>query len=47
VLSGTGDAIRVGELHLTANWTAVAEFDGTFGSGSQAYGGTGTLKYSW
>jgi uncharacterized protein with beta-barrel porin domain len=35
------------ELHLTANWTAMAKFDGAFGSGSQTYGGTGTLKYSW
>jgi autotransporter-associated beta strand protein len=35
------------ELHLTANWTAIARFDGEFGSGSQTYGGTGTLRYSW
>jgi uncharacterized protein with beta-barrel porin domain len=35
------------ELHLTANWTAMAKFDGAFGAGSQTYGGTGTLKYSW
>ena len=35
------------ELHLTANWTAMAKFDGAFGSGSQTYAGTGTLKYSW
>ncbi len=35
------------ELHLTANWTAMAKFDGEFGSGSQTYAGTGTLKYSW
>ena len=35
------------ELHLTANWTAIAKFDGEFASGAQTYGGTGTLKYSW
>ena len=35
------------ELHISSNWTAIAKFDGDFGSGSQTYGGTGTLKYSW
>ncbi|MGB7255313.1 MAG: autotransporter outer membrane beta-barrel domain-containing protein [Xanthobacteraceae bacterium] len=35
------------ELHLSANWTAMAKFDGEFGAGSQTYAGTGTLKYSW
>ncbi|MGC1778474.1 MAG: autotransporter domain-containing protein [Xanthobacteraceae bacterium] len=35
------------ELHLTANWTAMAKFDGAFGSGSQTYAGTGTLRYTW
>jgi hypothetical protein len=35
------------ELHLTANWTAAAKFDGEFASTSQTYSGTGTLKYSW
>ena len=35
------------ELHLNANWTAIAKFDGEFASGAQTYGGTGTLKYSW
>jgi autotransporter-associated beta strand protein len=35
------------ELHISANWTAIAKFDGEFGSGSQTYGGTGTLRYSW
>jgi uncharacterized protein with beta-barrel porin domain len=35
------------ELHITSNWTAIAKFDGGFGSGSQTYGGTGTLRYSW
>ncbi len=35
------------ELHLTANWTALAKFEGEFGDGSQTYAGTGTLRYSW
>jgi uncharacterized protein with beta-barrel porin domain len=35
------------ELHLSASWTAMAKFDGEFGTGSQTYAGTGTLKYSW
>jgi uncharacterized protein with beta-barrel porin domain len=35
------------ELHLTANWTAMAKFEGEFGDGSQTYAGTGTLRYSW
>ena len=35
------------ELHINSNWTAIAKFDGDFGPGSQTYGGTGTLRYSW
>jgi hypothetical protein len=35
------------ELHITANWTAIAKFDGAFGSGAQTCGGTGALKYLW
>ena len=35
------------ELHMTANWSLTAKFDGQFGSGAQAYAGTGTLRYSW
>ena len=35
------------ELHITPSWTAIAKFDGEFGSGAQIYGGTGTLRYSW
>lgn len=35
------------ELHLSANWTAMAKFDGEFGTGSRTYAGTGTLKYLW
>jgi uncharacterized protein with beta-barrel porin domain len=35
------------ELHITANWTAIAKFDGEFGDSTQIYGGTGTLRYSW
>ncbi|HEY1980686.1 MAG TPA: autotransporter outer membrane beta-barrel domain-containing protein, partial [Xanthobacteraceae bacterium] len=35
------------ELHLNANWTMMAKFDGEFASTSQIYAGTGTLRYSW
>jgi uncharacterized protein with beta-barrel porin domain len=35
------------ELHLNANWTAMAKFDGEFAGGSQTYAGTGTLRYNW
>jgi uncharacterized protein with beta-barrel porin domain len=35
------------ELHLTANWSMLAKFDGEFASGAQTYAGTGTLRYSW
>jgi uncharacterized protein with beta-barrel porin domain len=35
------------ELHVNANWTAIAKFDGEFASSSQTYAGTGTLRYSW
>ncbi|MGB7037227.1 MAG: autotransporter outer membrane beta-barrel domain-containing protein, partial [Xanthobacteraceae bacterium] len=35
------------ELHFTPNWTAMAKFDGEFGSGAQIYAGTGTIRYSW
>lgn len=35
------------ELHITANWSLTTKFDGQFGSGAQAYAGTGTLRYSW
>jgi uncharacterized protein with beta-barrel porin domain len=35
------------ELHLSANWTATAKFDGEFASHTQTYAGTGVLKYSW
>ena len=35
------------ELHLTANWTAIAKFDGEFAASAQTYAGTGALKYSW
>lgn len=35
------------ELHLTADWTAIAKFDGEFGSGARTYAGTGTLRYTW
>ncbi len=35
------------ELHLTANWSAIARFDGEFAASAQTYSGTGTLRYSW
>ncbi|HLH89674.1 MAG TPA: autotransporter domain-containing protein [Xanthobacteraceae bacterium] len=35
------------ELHIGSGWTAIAKFDGEFAAGSQSYGGTGTLRYSW
>jgi hypothetical protein len=39
------------ELHLIANWTAIAKFDGKFdgecGADAQTYGDTGTLRHSW
>jgi autotransporter-associated beta strand protein len=35
------------ELHLNADWTVLAKFDGEFASNSQTYAGTGTLRYSW
>jgi uncharacterized protein with beta-barrel porin domain len=35
------------ELFPTQRWTLLAKFDGEFGAGSQTYGGTGTLRYTW
>jgi hypothetical protein len=35
------------ELRLTANCSLTGKFDGEFRCGSEAYGGTGTLHYSW
>jgi uncharacterized protein with beta-barrel porin domain len=35
------------ELHMTANWSAIAKFDGEFAQTAQTYAGTGTLKYAW
>jgi uncharacterized protein with beta-barrel porin domain len=35
------------ELRMTANWSLLAKFDGDFGSGSQTYAGSGTLRYMW
>jgi hypothetical protein len=43
--SGSLTAHAATELHITANWTAIAKFDGAFGSGAQTCGGTGALKY--
>jgi uncharacterized protein with beta-barrel porin domain len=35
------------EVHLNANWTVMAKFDGEFASTAQTYAGSGTLRYSW
>jgi autotransporter-associated beta strand protein len=35
------------QLFLTPSLTLLAKFDGEFASGSQTYGGSGTLRYSW
>jgi autotransporter-associated beta strand protein len=35
------------ELHMTANWSLLAKFDGEFAPSSQTYAGTGTLRYTW
>jgi autotransporter-associated beta strand protein len=35
------------ELHVTANWSLLARFDGEFAGGSQTYAGTGTVRYRW
>jgi hypothetical protein len=32
---------------MTANWSLAAKFDGEFANGSQTYGGSGTLHYTW
>jgi fibronectin-binding autotransporter adhesin len=35
------------ELRFTNNWSLAADFRGELGSGSQAYSGTGTVRYGW
>jgi uncharacterized protein with beta-barrel porin domain len=35
------------ELHMTARWSVATKFDGEFANGSQTYGGSGTLRYTW
>jgi outer membrane autotransporter protein len=35
------------ELHITANWSVEAKFDGDFAGGSQTYAGSGTVRYAW
>jgi uncharacterized protein with beta-barrel porin domain len=35
------------ELHMSANWSLIAKFDGEFAATAQTYSGTGTLRYSW
>ncbi len=40
-------ATAAAELHMTANWSLIAKFDGEFAPTAQTYAGTGTLRYSW
>jgi autotransporter-associated beta strand protein len=35
------------ELFITPRWALLAKFEGEFAPGSQTYGGTGTLRYTW
>jgi outer membrane autotransporter protein len=35
------------QYFLASAWSFTAKFDGEFASGSQTYGGTGTLRYTW
>jgi outer membrane autotransporter protein len=35
------------ELHIAADWSLAAKFEGEFASGSQTYAGTGTLRHTW
>jgi autotransporter-associated beta strand protein len=35
------------QLYLTPQWTLIAKFDGEFANGSQTYGGSGTVRYTW
>jgi YVTN family beta-propeller protein len=35
------------EYYLSPTWSLDAKFDGEFASGSQTYGGIGTLRYTW
>jgi Autotransporter beta-domain len=35
------------DLQLARNWSLGAKFDGEFAKGSQTYGGSGTLRYTW
>jgi uncharacterized protein with beta-barrel porin domain len=35
------------ELRFANHISLLAKFDGQFGSNSQTYAGTGTIRYSW
>jgi uncharacterized protein with beta-barrel porin domain len=35
------------KLYLTANWLLIGTFDGSFASGAQSYGTSGTIRYGW
>ena len=35
------------QLFVAPNWSLTAKFDGEFASGTQAYGGSGVVRYTW
>ncbi len=35
------------QYFLASNWSVIGKFDGEFAAGSQTYGGSGTLRYTW
>ena len=35
------------QYFLTPSWSFLAKFDGEFAQNSQAYTGSGTLRYTW
>jgi uncharacterized protein with beta-barrel porin domain len=40
-------ASTTAELHLAANWSLIAKFNGQFAASAQTYAGAGMLRYSW
>jgi len=47
VPKNVGIAAVGAELRFINNWSLRADFRGEFGSGAQAYSGTGTVRYAW
>jgi hypothetical protein len=45
--TATSIDLRLTDLGRAGNTPSAIKFDGDFARGSQTYGGTGTLKYSW